>query len=82
MYCWVPGLSARMGQVVVLHELPSTRKTEESHMRVREGHSRKCGEVVIPASEIDRLAAETVYLKLDRNSVEALLPVHAQQDCQ
>jgi sporulation protein YlmC with PRC-barrel domain len=43
-----------------------------THLVLREGHLWGQKDVTIPVSEIDRIKEDTVYLKLDRHSVEAL----------
>ena len=53
---------------------------EITHLRACEKRGRKCREMVIPAAEIDHLEEESVYLKLDRNRVESLVPVQAQTE--
>jgi sporulation protein YlmC with PRC-barrel domain len=43
-----------------------------THLVLREGHFWGRKDVTIPVSQIDRLEEETVYLKLDKRSIEAL----------
>ena len=43
-----------------------------THLVLRKGHFWGRKEVTIPVSQIDRLEEETVYLKLDKRSIEAL----------
>ena len=43
-----------------------------THLILREGHLWGQKDVTIPVSQIDRLGADTVYLKLDKDSVEKL----------
>jgi len=49
-----------------------------SHLVLREGHFWGQKDVTIPVSQIDRIEADTVWLKLDKHSIEALpaIPVH------
>jgi sporulation protein YlmC with PRC-barrel domain len=43
-----------------------------THLVLREGHLWGQRDVTIPVSEIDHIEEDTVYLKLDKHSVEAL----------
>ena len=43
-----------------------------THLVLRKGHFWGRKDVTIPVSQIDRLEEETVYLKLDKRSIEAL----------
>jgi sporulation protein YlmC with PRC-barrel domain len=43
-----------------------------THLVLREGHLWGQRDVTIPVSEIDHLEEDTVYLKLDKHSIEAL----------
>jgi hypothetical protein len=43
-----------------------------THLVLRQGHFWGHKDVTIPVSQIDRLEEETVYLKLDKRSIEAL----------
>lgn len=63
----VDGEVGRVGQLVV--EPGSGRVT---HLVLDEGHPWDRKDVAVPAAHIDRLAEQTVHLKLDRQSVEAL----------
>lgn len=49
-----------------------------THLVLREGHLWGQKDVTIPISQIERIEEETVYLKLDKHSLEALptIPVH------
>jgi uncharacterized protein YrrD len=44
-----------------------------THLVVREGHPWNRKEVMIPVSQVVRMAEETVYLKLERRQI-AVLP--------
>jgi hypothetical protein len=68
----------RFGSLDEVSVTPISRQI--SDLRLRDGHGRKWREVAVPASEIDRLEEATMYLKLDREGVEALLPVQAGRD--
>jgi sporulation protein YlmC with PRC-barrel domain len=46
--------------------------THITHLILREGHLWGQKDVTIPVSQIDRIEANTVYLKLDKHSIEAL----------
>jgi hypothetical protein len=46
--------------------------THITHLVLREGHLWGQKDVTIPVSHIDRIEEDTVYLKLDKHSVEAL----------
>jgi sporulation protein YlmC with PRC-barrel domain len=43
-----------------------------THLVLREGHLWSPKEVTIPVSQIDRIEENTVYLKLDKHSIEVL----------
>ena len=43
-----------------------------THLMLREGHLWGQKDVTIPVSQIDHIEEDTVYLKLDRHSIEAL----------
>jgi sporulation protein YlmC with PRC-barrel domain len=45
---------------------------EITHLVLREGHLWGQKDVTIPVSEIDKIAEEAVYLKLDKKGIEAL----------
>jgi sporulation protein YlmC with PRC-barrel domain len=49
-----------------------------SHLVLREGHFWEQKDVTIPVSQIDRIEADTVWLKLDKQSIAALpaIPIH------
>jgi sporulation protein YlmC with PRC-barrel domain len=49
-----------------------------THLVLREGHLWGQKDVAIPVSEIDYIAEKTVYLKLDKHSIEQLptIPIH------
>jgi hypothetical protein len=49
-----------------------------THLVLREGHLWGQKDVAIPVSEIGYIEEKTVYLKLDKNSIEALptIPIH------
>ena len=51
-----------------------------THLVMREGHLWGQKDVTIPVSEIDRIEEDTVYLKLDKKSIEALpaIPIHRE----
>ena len=49
---------------------PTTEQV--THLVLRESHFWGHKDVTIPVSQIDRLEEETVYLKLDKHSIEAL----------
>ena len=50
-----------------------------THLVLREGHLWGQKDVIIPVSEIERIATDTVYLKLDKRKVEALPAVPASR---
>ena len=43
-----------------------------THLILREGHLWGKKDVTIPVSEIDKIAEEAVYLKLDKKAIETL----------
>jgi sporulation protein YlmC with PRC-barrel domain len=49
-----------------------------THLVMREGHLWGQKDVSIPVEQIDRIEEDTVYLKLDKTSIEALptIPIH------
>ncbi len=66
-------VEATDGQVGQVDEfLIDPRTGRISHLVLREGHLWGQKDVTIPVSEIDVIAEDAVYLKLDRESVEAL----------
>jgi sporulation protein YlmC with PRC-barrel domain len=52
-----------------------------SHLVMREGHLWGKKDIVIPAEQIDRIEDNTVYLKLDKKSIEGLpaIPIHKRK---
>jgi len=50
-----------------------------THLVLREGHLWGQKDVTIPVSQIERIEENTVYLKLDRHSIEALPTVPASR---
>lgn len=53
-----------------------------THLVMREGHLWGQKDVTIPVSEIDRISGNTVYLKLDKQQIEALpaIPIRRWRD--
>lgn len=53
-----------------------------SHLVLREGHFWGQKNITIPMRQIDRIEENTVWLKLDKQSIEALpaIPIHRYQD--
>jgi hypothetical protein len=58
------------GQVDEL--LIDSNDMQVTHLVMREGHIFDRREITIPISQIDHIDEDTVYLKLDRQSVEEL----------
>ena len=50
-----------------------------THLVLREGHLWGQKDVTIPISEIDRFEEDTVYLKLDKDQIEALPTVSVRR---
>jgi sporulation protein YlmC with PRC-barrel domain len=50
-----------------------------THLVLREGHLWGKRDVTIPVSEIEKIAEEAVYLKLDKNAIESLPTVPAKR---
>jgi hypothetical protein len=50
-----------------------------THLVLRQGHLWDKREVAVPISVIDRIEKDTVYLKLDRHSVQLLPPVSVKR---
>ena len=66
-------VEATDGRVGRLDEFLVDPVTEHvTHLVMREGHLWGQRDVTIPVSEIDRLGENTIYLKLDKDQVEAL----------
>ncbi|HSR35102.1 MAG TPA: hypothetical protein VLY63_31420 [Anaerolineae bacterium] len=61
------GNAGRLDEFVVEPESGSI-----THLMLREGHVWAPKEVTVPISEVDRIAEKTVYLRMNRASVEAL----------
>jgi sporulation protein YlmC with PRC-barrel domain len=51
-----------------------------THLVLREGHLWGQKDVTIPVSQIDRIEEDTVYLKLDKHSVEMLPTIPVRRD--
>jgi hypothetical protein len=53
-----------------------------THLVLREGHLWGKKDVAIPVSGVDHITEDTVYLKLDRHTIESLpaVPVRRQYD--
>jgi len=66
-------VKARDGQVGKVDEfLVDPESDVITHLILREGHLWGKKDVTIPVSEIDKIAEEAVYLKLDKEAIEAL----------
>lgn len=66
-------VKARDGQVGKVDEfLVDPENDVITHLVLREGHLWGEKDVTIPVSEIDKIAEEAVYLKLDKKAVETL----------
>lgn len=72
----VEAIDGRVGQVDEF--LVDPQNDHITHLVLREGHWWGQKDVTIPVSQIDRIKEDTVYLKLDKHSIERLpaLPVH------
>jgi uncharacterized membrane protein/sporulation protein YlmC with PRC-barrel domain len=66
----VEATDGRVGQVDEL--LINSHNMQVTHLVVRERHLLDFREITIPVSQIERVYDDTVYLKLDRESVEQL----------
>jgi sporulation protein YlmC with PRC-barrel domain len=66
----VEATDGRVGQVDELLVDPLGERI--THLVLREGHLWGQKDVTIPISEVDHIEANTVYLKLDKHSIEAL----------
>jgi sporulation protein YlmC with PRC-barrel domain len=72
-------VEATDGQVGRVDEFLVSPKTERiTHLVLREGHLWGQRDVTIPVSEIEHIEEDCVYLKLDKQGVEALpaVPIH------
>lgn len=70
---------ARDGRIGQIDEVVVNRETMHlTHLVLREGHLWGKKDVMIPIDEIERIEENNIYLKLDKQSVEALptFPVH------
>ena len=67
---WVEATDGHVGQVDEL--LISSNTMQVTHLVLLERHLLKKREITIPVSQIDRIDEDTIYLKLDRKSVEEL----------
>lgn len=69
-------VKATDGQIGHVNELLVDPKTGHiTHLVLREGHLWGQKEVTIPVAQIDRIEGDTIYLKLDKASIEALSPI-------
>jgi len=59
-----------VGQVDEFLVDPTTRRI--THLVLREGHLWSQRDVMVPVAEIERVAQDTVYLRLDKDAVESL----------
>ena len=67
---WVEATDSTVGQVDEL--LINSKNMQVTHLVLLERHLLKKREITIPVSQIDRVGEDTIYLKLDRKSVEEL----------
>jgi uncharacterized membrane protein len=67
---WVEATDGHVGTVGELVMDPSTGHI--THMVLREGHLWGKREITLPLSAIDRIEADAVYLKLDKQAIERL----------
>ena len=67
---WVEATDGTVGQVDEL--LINSNNMQVTHLVLLERHLLKKREITIPVSQIDRVDEDTIYLKLDRKSVEEL----------
>jgi sporulation protein YlmC with PRC-barrel domain len=66
----VEAIDGHVGQVDEF--LVDPQDSHITHLILREGHLWGQQDVTIPVSEIDRVEEDTVYLKLDKQSIESL----------
>jgi sporulation protein YlmC with PRC-barrel domain len=66
-----------LGQVDEFLVAPATGRIQ--HLVLREGRLWNQRDVMVPISEIERAGEDLIYLKLDRNAVELLPNIPAQQ---
>ena len=66
-----------VGQVHAFLVEPTTRRI--THLVLREGHLWSRRDVMVPVAEIERVAQDTVYLRLDKDAVESLPDVSAKR---
>jgi sporulation protein YlmC with PRC-barrel domain len=69
----VEAIDGHVGKVDEL--LVDSRDDPIMHLVLRKGHLWGQKDVMIPASQIDHIANDTVFLKLDKRAVESLLAV-------
>lgn len=72
----VEATNGRVGQVDKL--LIDSTNMQITHLVLLEGHIFQKREITIPVAQIDHVFEDAVYLKLDRQSVEALPATHHQ----
>ncbi len=66
----VEATDGTVGQVDEL--LVNSNNMQATHLVLLERHIFKEREITIPVSQIDRIDEDTIYLKLDRKSIEEL----------
>lgn len=77
---WGARVRATNGQVGQVDEFlvdPNTKQI--THLVLRKGHLWNQKDVLVPISEIEHVGKDLIYLKLDKNAVELLPAIPAQQ---
>ena len=69
---WGARVEASDGYVGRVDEFLVDSSEHITHLVLREGHLWGQKEVAIPVSQIDRMEENTIYLKLDRHTIESL----------
>ncbi len=73
-------VSANDGPVGKVDEFVVDPRTEHiTHLVLREGHIWGQKDVTIPVSQIERIARDTVFLKLNKEDVEQLPSIHVRR---
>jgi hypothetical protein len=66
-----------VGQVDEFLVDPTTRRI--THLVLQKGHLWRRRDVMVPVAEIERVAQDTVYLRLDKDAVESLPAVSVER---
>ncbi len=77
-----PRVEATDGYVGQVDELLINAKNRQvTHLVLREIHTLKMKEIIIPVSQIDHVYEDIIFLKLDRQIIEKLATPSTQRPC-